>query len=52
MSRSSRLYFAARFNHRSLRGKMSMVRPIEFKQDHYRHNTAPAPVEAALTSLH
>ncbi len=40
------------FNHRRLHGELRMVPPVEFEQDHYRHNPAPATVEAALPSLH
>lgn len=31
---------------------LGMVPPLESKQAHYRHNLAPATVEAALPSLH
>ena len=40
------------FNHRRLHGELGMVPPVEYEQDHYRHNPAPATVEAALPSLH
>ncbi|PZF66459.1 hypothetical protein DEI81_02360 [Curtobacterium sp. MCBD17_013] len=39
------------FNHRRLHGELGMVPPVEFEQSPYRHNPAPATVEAALPSL-
>jgi putative transposase len=40
------------FNHRRLHGEVDTVRPIEFEDEHYRHNPTPTTVEASLGSLH
>jgi putative transposase len=40
------------FNHRRLHGEIGTIPPVEFENDHYRHNTAPATVEASVQSLH
>ena len=36
------------FNHRRLHGEIGLVPPVEFEDDHYRHN----PVGALVQSLH
>jgi putative transposase len=40
------------FNHRHLHGEVGTVPPVELENDHYRHITAPATVEASVGSLH
>ena len=40
------------FNHRRLHGEIGTIPPVELENDHYRHNTAPATVEASVASLH
>ena len=40
------------FNHRRLHGEIGLIPPAEHEDNHYRHNTAPATVGAALPSLH
>jgi putative transposase len=40
------------FNHRRLHGEIGMTPPAEFEDTYYRHNTAPATVEASVHSLH
>ncbi|MGA8993220.1 MAG: IS3 family transposase [Nocardioidaceae bacterium] len=40
------------FNHRRLHGEIGTIPPVELEDDHYRHNTAPATVEASVGSLH
>jgi putative transposase len=40
------------FNHRRLHGEIGLVPPAEFETEHYRHNPAPATVEASVPSLH
>ena len=40
------------FNHRRLHGEIGLVPPVEFEDDHYRHNPAPATVGALVQSLH
>ena len=40
------------FNHRRLHGEIGLVPPAEHEDNHYRHNPAPATVEAAALSLH
>ena len=40
------------FNHRRLHGEIGLVPPAEYEDTHYRHNPAPATVEAAVPSLH
>ncbi len=40
------------FNHRRLHGEIGTVPPVELENDYYRHNTAPATVEASVGSLH
>jgi putative transposase len=40
------------FNHRRLHGEIGTIPPVELETDHYRHNTAPATVEASVGSLH
>ena len=40
------------FNHRRLHGEISLVPPVEFETEHYRHNPTPATADAALQSLH
>ena len=40
------------FNHRRLHGEIGLVPPVEFEDDHYRHNPAPATVGALVQSHH
>lgn len=40
------------FNHRRLHGEIGLVPPVEFEDNHYRHNPAPTTVGASLQSLH
>ena len=40
------------FNHRGLHGEIGLIPPVEHEQQHYRHNPAPATVEASVPSLH
>ncbi|MBM7507179.1 putative transposase [Nocardioides salarius] len=40
------------FNHRRLHGEIGLVPPVEFEEEHYRHNPAPTTVDASLQSLH
>ena len=40
------------FNHRRLHGEIGLVPPVEFEDEHYRHNTAPTTVDASVQSLH
>jgi putative transposase len=40
------------FNHRRLHGEIGLVPPAELEDTYYRHNTAPAPAEASVPSLH
>jgi putative transposase len=40
------------FNHRRLHGEVGLVPPVEYEDQHYRHNTAPTTVDASLQSLH
>ena len=34
------------FNHRRLHGEIGLVPPVEFEEEHYRHNPAPTTVGA------
>ena len=40
------------FNHRRLHGEIGLVPPVEYENEHYRHNPAPTTVSASLQSLH
>jgi putative transposase len=40
------------FNHRRLHGEIGLVPPVEFEDNHYRHNPAPTSVGALVQSLH
>ena len=40
------------FNHRRLHGEIGTIPPVQLEEVHYRHNLAPATVEASLESLH
>ena len=40
------------FNHRRLHGEIGLVPPVEFEDEHYRHNPAPTTVAASVQSLH
>ena len=40
------------FNHRRLHGEIGLVPPVEFEDDHYRHNTTSTTVGASVQSLH
>lgn len=40
------------FNHRRLQGEIGLVPPVEFEDNHYRHNPAPTTVGALVQSLH
>ena len=40
------------FNHRRLHGEIGLVPPVEFEDQHYRHNPSPTTVDASLQSLH
>lgn len=40
------------FNHRRLHGELGLLPPVEYEQQHYRHTTAPATVDASIPSLH
>jgi putative transposase len=40
------------FNHRRLHGEIGLVPPVEFEDNHYRHNPAPTTVGASVQSLH
>ncbi|MEN8705231.1 MAG: integrase core domain-containing protein [Nocardioides marinisabuli] len=40
------------FNHRRLHGEIGLVPPVEFEEEHYRHNPAPTIVDASPQSLH
>jgi putative transposase len=39
-------------NHRRLHGEIGLVPPVEFEDNHYRHNPAPTNVGALVQSLH
>ena len=39
------------FNHRRLHGEVGLVPPVEHEDNYYRHNPAPATVDASLQSL-
>jgi putative transposase len=40
------------FNHRRLHGEIGLVPPVEYEDDHYRHNTTPTTVGTSVQSLH
>ncbi|RYB88323.1 hypothetical protein EUA06_21805, partial [Nocardioides glacieisoli] len=40
------------FNHRRLHGEIGLVPPVEFEDDHYRHNPVATTVAASVQSLH
>ena len=40
------------FNHRRLHGEIGTIPPVEYEDNHYRHNTAPTTVGASVPSLH
>jgi len=40
------------FNHRRLHGEIGLVPPVEFEEQHYRHNAVATTVEASVQSLH
>ena len=40
------------FNHRRLHGEIGLVPPVEFEDNHYRHNPARTTVGASVQSLH
>jgi putative transposase len=40
------------FNHRRLHGEIGLVPPVEFEDNHYRHNPAATTVAASVQSLH
>ena len=40
------------FNHRRLHGEIGLVPPVEFEDEHYRHNPAPTTVSASVQSLY
>lgn len=40
------------FNHRRLHGEIGLIPPAEHETNHYRHNPAPATVEASVPSVH
>jgi transposase InsO family protein len=40
------------FNHRRLHGETGLVPPVEYEQQHYRSQHAPAAVDASVQSLH
>ena len=40
------------FNHRRLHGEIGLVPPVEFEEEHYRHNPAATTVAASVQSLH
>lgn len=40
-----------RLNHRRLHGEIGLVPPVEFEEEHHRHNTGAASVAASLQSL-
>ncbi len=40
------------FNYRRLHGEIGLVPPVEFEDNHYRHNPAPTTVGALVQSLH
>jgi putative transposase len=40
------------FNHRRLHGEIGLVPPVEFEDNHYRHNPATATVGALVQGLH
>ena len=40
------------FNHRRLHGEIGLVPPVEFEDEHYRHNPAPTTLSASVQSLH
>ena len=39
------------FNHRRLHGEIGTIPPAEYEEGHYRHNPAPATVDASVQSL-
>ncbi|NUO89520.1 MAG: IS3 family transposase, partial [Dermatophilaceae bacterium] len=40
------------FNHRRLHGELGLVPPVEYENQHYRHNPVTATVVASVPSLH
>ena len=40
------------FNHRRLHGEIGLVPPVEFEEEHYRHNPGATTVAASVQSLH
>lgn len=40
------------FNHRRLHGEIGLTPPAAYETNHYRHNPAPATVEASVPSRH
>ena len=40
------------YNHRRLHGEIGTIPPVEFEDDYYRTNPAPATVGESLQSLH
>jgi putative transposase len=40
------------FNHRRLHGEIGLVPPVEFEEQHYRHNPAATTVAASVQSLY
>ena len=39
------------FNYRRLHGEIGMIPPVELEENYHHHQTVPATVDAALTSL-
>ncbi|MCW2835289.1 MAG: transposase [Nocardioides sp.] len=40
------------FNHRRLHGEIGLVPPVEFEEQHYRHNPVATTVAASVQSLY